>query len=329
MIHFSKKLFALTLGVMTLLSCQRDPLKVDTSRVSIDMEFARFDRVFLGTPAEQLPAELPQIQEDFPEFFLTGQTDQEWIAVHQDPLLVDLYAKVADAYPDLEGLRPDITSILRHRNYYYPMAPSKARVITYISGLDWEYPIIAADSLYFIGLDLFLGPDSSYGQFPRYIAARFSPEYLAPKFARQLAEPLVTIQRQSTSFLTQMIYEGRVLYLMEAFMPDVEKHLIMEYTPEELNWCEENEEEIWTFFVEGELLFSNDNGLYDRFIAEAPFSKFFKKVDQESPGRIGRWLGWQIVRSYMAAHPETTLPELAQMSDAQELFKNAQYKPFQ
>lgn len=310
-----------------LWSCDKDPLNVDTSSVDLSVSYARFDDAFFGAPIETLENELPQLRRDFPEFFLVDQSTDEWLEVRKDPYLNMLYSKVSRIYPDLSALRPDVESALEHYKYYFPNTPSNARVITYVSGLDWEFPVIAADSVYFISLDMFLGPDTVYDQWPNYLASRFSPEYFPAKFARQLAEPVVSIDRGNGSFLSQILYEGRVLYLMEAILPQAEKHILIEYTADELNWCKQNEQEVWTFFVEQELLFSNDNGLYDRFIAEAPFSKFYKKIDRESPGRIGRWIGWQIVRSYMKAHPETTVPELARMNDSQLLFKNAQYKP--
>ncbi len=308
--------------------CRHDPLAVNTSGVDLQIGYARFDRAFFGTPGAGIASQLPLIRREFPEFFLTEQTDEEWLAVHRDPYLQMLQEKVAIQFPDLSALRPDVEAALEHFRYYYPASSSRVRVITYISGLDWEYPVIAADSVYFIGLDLFLGADTVYDQFPRYIASRFDPAYLGPKLARILAEPLVVIDRSSGSFLSQILYEGRVLYLMEAFLPQAEKYRLMEYTRDQYNWCVQHEEEVWTYFVEEELLFSDDNELYGRFIAEAPFSKFYKKVDRESPGRVGRWIGWQIVRAYMEAHPGTSVQELARLSNAQELFRNAQYKPF-
>jgi uncharacterized protein YjaZ len=60
-------------------------------------------------------------------------------------------------------------------------------------------------------------------------------------------------------------------------------------------------------------------------MAEAPFSKFYIDIDKESPGRIGVWLGWQIVRSYMNNN-EVTLQQLLQ-TNAEEIFNKSKYKP--
>jgi hypothetical protein len=314
--------------ILTIASCKRDPLKVNLSNVSMEPQILRFDTAFFETPLDRFSQRLPEIQNQFPEFFMAGQTDSSWAEVRRDSMLNSLYKKVAEKYPNISALRPDIISVLKHRAYYFPSVHPDVRVITYISGLDWEYAIINADSVFFVGIDLFLGEDTVYSNFPYYIAKRLSPEFLGPKMAVQAARPYVNRDPRDGSFLNQMLHYGRTLYIAEAFLPEVESHRILEYTAEEMQWCLDNETDVWTFFVEEELIFKNDKSLHDRFLAEAPFSKFYKKIDRESPGRIGQWIGWRIVHSYMEAHPETTIQELAQWTDARAFFQQAQYKPF-
>jgi uncharacterized protein YjaZ len=72
-------------------------------------------------------------------------------------------------------------------------------------------------------------------------------------------------------------------------------------------------------------LYSTDDKLVGRFIAQAPFSRFNLELDSESPGAIGQYIGWQIVRSYMENNP-TSLLQMLQM-DAQTIFNKAKYKP--
>jgi len=57
-----------------------------------------------------------------------------------------------------------------------------------------------------------------------------------------------------------------------------------------------------------------------------PFSKFRLELDSESPGRLGRYVGWQIVRAFMDKNPEVTLTELLDIP-ADEIFKKSNYKP--
>jgi hypothetical protein len=73
----------------------------------------------------------------------------------------------------------------------------------------------------------------------------------------------------------------------------------MGYKPEQITWCQENESYMWRYFIEKKLLYDTDQKLIPRFINPAPFSKFYLEIDNESPGRVGAWIGWQMVRSFM------------------------------
>jgi hypothetical protein len=50
-------------------------------------------------------------------------------------------------------------------------------------------------------------------------------------------------------------------------------------------------------------------------------------MPEEAPGRTANWIGWQIVKSFMARQPETTMEELIALKDAQQLLDLARYKP--
>jgi hypothetical protein len=80
--------------------------------------------------------------------------------------------------------------------------------------------------------------------------------------------------------------------------------------------------------IREDLLFDRMSQTRNRFLDEAPFSKFYAGIDRQSPGRIGRWIGWRIVHSYMDSNPDKTLIELLENSDNQAIFAASQYKPF-
>jgi uncharacterized protein YjaZ len=82
---------------------------------------------------------------------------------------------------------------------------------------------------------------------------------------------------------------------------------------------------MWRYFIEKELLYSTDPKLGARFINPAPFSKFYLEIDNESPGMLGRYLGWKIVRAYMEKN-DTDVQRLM-ITDAEEIFTNSKYKP--
>ena len=143
------------------------------------------------------------------------------------------------------------------------------------------------------------------------VVSSFSIDKIAPDTDRNL--------------LSQMIYFGKQLYLKDLLLPDYSDADKMGYTPEQITWCAENESYMWRYFLEREMLYSDDSKLGNRFINPAPFSKFYLEIDNESPGRVGAWLGWQIVRSY-AKNNDVPIEELLKMN-AKEIFEKSKYKP--
>ena len=127
------------------------------------------------------------------------------------------------------------------------------------------------------------------------------------------------------TLLSQMVYAGKELYLKDVLLPEHTDADKIGYTPEQIKWCQENEGYMWRYFIEEKLLYNADSKLPNRFINVAPFSKFYLEIDNESPGRVGTWVGWQIVRSFMKNN-EVSLPQLLQM-DATEIFNKSKYKP--
>ena len=182
-----------------------------------------------------------------------------------------------------------------------------------------------ADSLLLIGLDNYLGKDHRfYGGIEQYIAAGLDKEYLLSDIASAFVKTTLRFPSDRT-FLAQMIYYGKELYLKDKLIPLATDAQKIVYTTEELEWAQANEEQIWRYFIEQEILYSTDNMLAPRFLDPAPFSKFRLELDNESPGRLGRYMGWQVVRAFMNNN-EVKLNQLLELS-AEEILKNSNYKP--
>jgi hypothetical protein len=55
---------------------------------------------------------------------------------------------------------------------------------------------------------------------------------------------------------------------------------------------------MWRYFIEKKC-FTVMIKVDASFYKSGSFSKFYLEIDNESPGQVGGWIGWQIVRSYM------------------------------
>lgn len=129
---------------------------------------------------------------------------------------------------------------------------------------------------------------------------------------------------EGNSLLSQMIHEGKVMYFLDAILPELSDTLKIGFTKRQLDFCKESEASMWAFLAEHKLLFSTDRMSIKRFMDDGPYTSAF--TDQ-SPARTGTWIGWQIVRSYMKEHKEVKLADLMEMKDFQAILNQSGYQP--
>ena len=129
---------------------------------------------------------------------------------------------------------------------------------------------------------------------------------------------------KATTLLDNMIYHGKLMYFVDALLPEMDDSLKIGYTGLQIDWCKRNEAQMWSQLIEYKMLYSNKRMDIIRYINNSPTTSGFPL---ESPGRTGVWIGWQIVREYMNKFPETTLPELMQNNDYQQILNDSKYFP--
>jgi gliding motility-associated lipoprotein GldB len=315
------KYCALILCCMLLVSCtKKEKLSVDVSDIEATVTIKRFDQAFYTSSAVKLAA----LKNDYPYLFPTQTPDSIWVAKMQDQDEQALFAETQKVYQTFEDESAQLSTLFKHIKYYYSTF-KEPTVITVLSNVAYESSVVYADSLLFISLDVFLGDDSViYQDFPDYIKRNFTKDHLSVAVAEALAER--EIPRPATrTFISRIIQRGKLLYMMDAFLPKVNDAYKIGYTTAQIEWAHLNDIDIWKYFIENEYLFSTDQELSSRFIENAPFSKFFLANDNESPGRIGEWFGWQIVRAFME-HNEVSLQQMLQ-TDNETIFKKSKYKP--
>ena len=293
----------------------------DVESIPVSISFDRFDLNFYDQPSEVIP----ELKKKYPFLFPKQFSDSVWINRQKDSLQLLLQSEVNKTFKNIELFERDVNHLFKHIKYLFPFAKIP-RVITLTNNVDYQIKTVYSDSLLLISLDTFLGSENHlYDGIPSYIRKELDPKYItvqiADKFGAFIIPPV-----EDRTFLARMIYEGKKLYLHDLLLPHVPVEDRIVYTKEEFNWALENEKYVWQYFIEKQVLYQTQLEWVQRFIEPAPFSKFYLQLDNETPGRIGSWLGWQIVNSYMTQFPETPLDELLKIS-SQKLFNLSKYKP--
>jgi gliding motility-associated lipoprotein GldB len=309
------------LCAIALVSCnEQAEIEKEIAKVPIDFELVRFDREF----ARATPATLNQLKGQYPMLFPKQYADSVWIAKINDTIQQEIDSEVGKAFPDFENEKAQLHSLFQHIAYYFPKF-EVPKVFTVTSQVDYKNKVILEDEYLFISLDTYLGEKHHfYTGIQEFLKKNFKKEQIIPDVANAYAKRYVP-EPTSRTFLSHMIYYGKLLYLKDKLIPGVADFEKIGYTEKEFIWAQKNEAQMWRYFVENELFFDTDTELYSRFLYPAPFSKFYLQLDAESPAKLGQYIGWQIVRSYM----EKTNASVKEMieTDAETIFNKANFKP--
>lgn len=317
------KFFLISLLVVSLAACE-DQNKVETeiAKIPLKIELSRFDLEF----GKATPEDIPVLKNRYPYLFSPQYSDSVWISKLSDTLQLELQQEIKKNLASFVVKEEDITTLFKHIKYYFPSF-KVPKVVTIISDVQYENRIVLADTLLLIGLDNYLGSNHKfYAGLPNYVAQNLDEKYLTSDIASAFAKTINRYPRNRT-FLSRMLHYGKELYIKDKLLPDIEDFQRINYTQDEMAWAKTNEQQMWRYFIERELLYSTDAKLDRRFLDPAPFSKFgLEEIDNESPGRVGRFIGWQIIRAFMEKNQEVSIVELLDMP-ADDIFKLANYKP--
>ncbi|WP_231717483.1 gliding motility lipoprotein GldB [Hymenobacter sp. DG25A] len=226
------------------------------------------------------------------------------------------------AFKDTAALQRQLHQAFQHVRFYFPdfrVPPVK----TFVSGLSQD--VFVNDSLLVLGLDFFVGPKASYRpNVPEYIVRRYTPEHLLPTVMLAVSSKYNRKQLTNQTMLAEMVQFGKALYFAEKMLPCTPDSLLIGYTAKEIEGVQYNEGKVWGHFIEKNLLYNTTPFVIQKYVGERPD---VPEIDKTAPGRIGAWVGWQIVRKYMAENPKVTLPQLMANRDAQQILNQSRYRP--
>ena len=322
---------------LVLFSCNQNKFDVDVSAFQSDMQCSRLESEFhaiteanVGEVHARLQQEYGLFYKQFVEQVLSlGLIDDPAIdfailAYVNDPQIVKLADEVEAKFETCPA-QQELETAFNYYQYHFPdrVVP---RLVTYTAG--FHSKVAATDSVLGIGLEMYLGQSNPYYgmlQWPAYKTQFLIPDYMPYDAMRGWMLTEFEQKQLKPDLLSRMIAYGKVLYAMDALFPQQKDHMKIGYTETQLLWCEANETRIWTEILESGLLFSTNTNDIRKFLMEAPFTSGMPK---KSPGQIGYWVGWQIVRSFMDERDDMNLETLMLAPiDGQAFLNESRYKP--
>lgn len=333
------KWFSLSLVFLSLLtSCENDRLDINVDSVEIpDFTISRLEQDLFKMDTTHIKEETQKLQNKYGKFYSTfisnilnngGLQDSAYsYRIKQfitDRDMKEAYTISQQVYPSADELKTQLTGVFKHYKHYFPDR-KLPKVVTMISG--FNYSVVDLDSTLAIGLEMYLGSNDKFYQMlalPRYKSAYMNKENILPDVTRAWMMAEFPYNMEKSDFLSEITYVGKIMYLTDALLPEVADTMKIQYSKEQMNYCKQNEFNVWSYFAAQKLLYTTDQAEIMKYTADGPFTSALSK---ESAPRIGYWIGWQIVRQYMKNNPEVTVEQLIQEKDAKKILTKAKYKP--
>lgn len=333
------KIFSVLFFCLILFACKNKKPAPDVSNIKINVQLKRFDKDLFAIDTNNIQQSLNKLQQQYGSFLndylynimiLTPQPDT--VAQKIKMFLHDynyVYNTAEKQFGNFDDAFNQIRKGLQYVKYYFPDYKTPANIITFIGPVE-GYANVLTQSGLAVGLQLYLGKNFSvYSSefitevYPDYQQRRFEPAYIPVNCMKNIVSDIFPEKNGSDPLVYQMIDAGKRLYLLDHFLPQLADSLKTGYTQQQLSGCYDNEADIWNYFVQNNLLFITDPIQVRDYMQDGPNTEVFGKA---SPGFIGQFIGWQIVKKWMSEHDKTTLPQLLTTPEKQ-IYDEAKYKP--
>lgn len=333
----NKTLFTLALATVLLWSCTgRSRFSIDTSKDRIEVKIKRFDSALLAIDTTQAKKGVESLYKLYPEFtaaFANQVLDTSSHDTTEVTRLIKMYLsdsryapankKAKELYATTGDIQQELSDAFTYIHHYFPQV-KLPEIYFFVSG--FNSTMLMNKDFLAIGTDMYLGTD-----FPlykdltySYLISNMKKENIATDITAIILQRSFMMPGADSKLLDNILYKGKILYLMSVFLPEKQPEIIMGYTKEQWEWSKKFEKEIWMRMIDNKDLFSTDLQLINKYMNEAPFTA---PIAQDSPGRLGSFIGWQIIDSYMNKNSSITLEQLMKEQNSQNILEQSGYRP--
>ncbi|MCT4580215.1 MAG: hypothetical protein N4A35_02270 [Flavobacteriales bacterium] len=297
---------------LSLVTCSSDPLAVDVSGSDVDIECHRMEQELFQdglTDIDGLNRKLLEkygfLYESFiAKMIVEGSAHDPAIGVRlsqfrKDSVIRSIYRDIDAEFKDFSAYEKRFEKAFAYYHYYFPDS-SLPDLVTFYSNFNAK--IFPMENTLAIGLDMYLGPENRSVKripidvLPQFIKNDMDKRYMVADGMKYWLLNRFYDEKAGDDFVSKIIELGKIMYLLDAVLPDVSDDVKINYTPEELNWVQNNENNIWKTLVDDEVLYTKNPMTINQYIVDGPFTK---GLPNESPSKVGIWVGWQIVRDYV------------------------------
>ena len=319
-------------------SCQQKRDFFPKNIEQIEVEIIRFDQALLDINPNEAEIGIKQLYTDYVGFMdmyvegVLGLDTRDTLGFSQifanyltDTTMgfMQTNAEVRKQFANIDDIQKELNRGFSRIHYLYPELDIP-KIYLLVSGFNAS--IFSYDDIIGVGVDMYLGSDYKYYNqvVYDYQKTTMDKKFLAGDILNYYITQNIPFTSKQSRLLEHMLFRGKQIYLLEQLLPNSPKWEVIGYTQEQWDWCEKWEKEIWNKIMDKRDLFKTEPMVITSYLNDGPFTS---EISQESPGRLGIWVGWRIIDSYMRHNEEVSLQELMKDGDAQKILEKSFYKP--
>lgn len=301
-------------------SCSNNPLDIKVPETTKTIEFVNVDKILAESSLDEMNNEINELENTLGDLFIyelsqnlrSNFNDSSYIALHNfynQEYIRDLEIEKKTLWDKLPEQEKSIKSGFDYFAHYFgeDLLPDN---IFYINKLFSK--INCSDENISIGLENYISPEATVirsipeEEWHQWQRDRMDIKYLDRDVLLSWIQ-VHLFEEIDGRFAEHIIQAGKILYILNAMFPKESEAFILRYSDEDYKWAYDNEEMIWEYMVREELLFKIDMTTRINFMNEGPKTI---GLPDESPDRIGQFMGYRIVKNFMQKNKTLSLQEL-------------------
>ena len=320
-----------------ILACNYEN-KPNISNIDCEFSVRRFDIDLFSIDTTSIDKDIEIISSKYTKFWEmynigvigTGDPNKKGFSEYisrfiADKDILEVKDSCEKSFRDISEIERQLSLSFRYMKYYFPDM-SVPEVYFHISGFNQS--VIVDSNLISVSIDNYLGEKCKFYDMlptpiPLYARVNMKKERVPFDVIQALAMTCFSFRPIKTNLISNMIYQGKILYFMSKLFPDAKESDVVGYSMNQFEWCANNEASIWAFFVERNYVYNSDYFIISKYINNAPYTS---GMPQESPGKVATWVGLQIVKEYMKSN-NVSLNNLMMNNDYERILRESNYQP--
>lgn len=295
-------------------NCKSDRFDVNVDNVKLDLKFCNLDSILKNSSE----VELMQLRKEFKDdksdilaynvsYCFRSNLDNDTAYIngtnrfYSNKYIKELENEITKNKIFKETVKKTVIDGFKRLRLFCPSGVAPLKI--YQINSSFSSSVFCSEKEIAVGIERYLGPKNSFikqlpsQDFYDWIKKSMDKSYLERDI---ITAWLMThyVEETTENFASEMIRWGKILFITKKCLPEISESSILRFNKKQFDWATNSEKSMWKYLIDNEILFKIDEETRINLLNEGPFSI---GLPEESPDRMGQFMGYKIVSKYMEA----------------------------